>query len=256
MSKNQRDLAMALNTFDLRLESITDMTPQVKQFAFSRVDGEKLTFIPGQFINLYFPGTEKRQQRSYSIASIPGNTDLVEIAIAYVEGGLASETLWKMQPGDVLPAAGPVGRLVLKAEEQPKRYILVGTGTGIAPYRSMLPDLKHRLATDANLQVEILFGIRNEMDLFYAEDFRAFAASSKQAGFHVCYSRSAPENTAVDEYNHRVTKQLNHLHPNPLEDIVYLCGNPAMIDDAFALLQEKGFDHKNVRREKYVFSHG
>lgn len=247
---------MAITTYDLRLESIQDLTPGVKHFIFSRADGQKFTFIPGQFINLYFPGSEKRQQRSYSVASIPDKTDKIEIAIAYVEGGLASIALWQAKSGDIFPAAGPVGRLVLKPGEQPKRYVLVGTGTGISPYRSMLPSLQQRLEADANLQVEILFGVRNNEDLFYAEDFRAFAAHHPRTNFHVCYSRTAPGTLQQNEYNCRVTKVLEDLNPNATEDIVYLCGNPAMIDDAFALLQAKGFDHKNVRREKYVFSHG
>lgn len=246
---------MAIKTFDITLISREQITPNVLHLAFARVDGEKQEFIPGQFINLYFDHEDKRHSRSYSIATIPGQTEYIEIAISHVAGGLASETLKQLQPGGTLVAAGPVGRLVLKADEQPKRYILVGTGTGIAPYRAMLPSLQQRLATDPNLQVSILLGVRNASDLLYVEDFLNFCAQNDRAQFYACLSQEISATPPEWEYGGRVTHILHELNPKPEQDIVYLCGNPAMIDDAYEILQMAGFDHKNVRREKYVFSH-
>lgn len=245
---------MAITTFEIKLISSTQLTPNVKHLVFQRTDEQRLEFIPGQFINLYFERDGKRHSRSYSIASIPGQTDHIEIAISHVEGGLASENLRQIAVGEILTAAGPVGRLVLKAEEQPKRYILVGTGTGIAPYRAMLPSLRQRLVTDPELRISILLGVRNAEELFYAEDFLELCAEHPRAEFYACLSQEVSVTPPTWEFGGRVTHRLRELMPNPSEDIVYLCGNPAMIDDAYELLQLAGFDHKNVRREKYVFS--
>lgn len=246
---------MAITTFDLKLISKQTLTTSVTHLVFERADGQELTFIPGQFINLYFERDGKRHSRSYSIATIPGQSTYIEIAISHMPGGLASEALKQLAIGGVLPAAGPVGRLVLKAEEQPKRLILVGTGTGIAPYRAMLPSLQQRLTANPELQVNILFGIRNAEELFYAEDFLAGCAKNERIQFFACFSQEISESAESWEFGGRVTHLLRELNANPAEDIVYLCGNPAMIDDAYELLQMAGFDHKNVRREKYVLSH-
>lgn len=254
---------MALVTFELTLESAKQLTPSVYQLAFRMPAGEPMEFIPGQFINLYFEHEEKRHSRSYSIASIPHSSNqmtsyqspLVEVAISHIPGGLASESLKNLAPGQAQTAAGPVGRLVLKDEEKPKRYILVGTGTGIAPYRAMIPVLEKRLNEDQELEVMILFGIRNPTERFYTDDFEALAARNPRARFYTCYSQEVVKDPSPYEWNGRVTHYLKELTFDPANDIVYLCGNPAMIDDAFVLLQEAGFDHKNVKREKYVFSH-
>lgn len=245
---------MAIKTFDIELVDSQQITPNVKHLVFQRVDRQRLEFIPGQFINLYFDKDDKRHSRSYSIASIPGQTEYIEIAVSRIPGGLASETFQGLQPGGTLIAAGPVGRLVLKAEEQPKRYILVGTGTGIAPYRAMLPSLRQRLMADPELQVHILFGVRNAQELFYTDDFLSLSQEFSRAHFSACLSQEISATPPSWEFGGRVTHRLNELKPNPAEDIIYLCGNPAMIDDAYESLQMLGFDHKNVRREKYIFS--
>ena len=245
---------MAITTFDLKLISTQQITPNVKHLTFTRADGQRQEFIPGQFINLYFEKEGKRHSRSYSIATIPGQTEHLEIAISHVAGGLASENLAQLQVGDTILAAGPVGRLVLKAEEQPKHYILVGTGTGIAPYRAMLPSLKQRLEDDPDLRVSILLGVREVSELLYVQDFLAFCSQSDRSQFFACLSQEISASPPEWECGGRVTHVLKELTPNPSHDIVYLCGNPAMIDDAYEILQMAGFDHKNVRREKYVFS--
>lgn len=249
---------MAIVTFELTLESVEQLTPGIRHLAFTKAENQAMEFIPGQFINLYFEHEGKRHSRSYSIASIPSLTNrapLTEIAISHIPGGLASEGLRDLAIGQTITAAGPVGRLVLKADEHPKRYLLVGTGTGIAPYRSMLPLLEKRLQEEPELEVTILLGTRSRSERIYEKDFEAWAARNPRAQFYACYSQETVTDPSPYEWNGRVTSYLKELTLNPAEDIVYLCGNPAMIDDAFGLLQHEGFDHKNVRREKYVFSH-
>ncbi|MCF6775884.1 ferredoxin--NADP reductase [Thiotrichales bacterium 19X7-9] len=246
---------MAIKVFDLELVSAKMITPNVKHLVLKRVDGEAFEFTAGQFITFLFDcGQAKPKRRSYSIASMPkenNNPYEIEIAVSYVEGGIATKNLFEMQPGDQYSATGPAGRLVLR-DEPVKRLILVGTGTGIAPYRAMLPELADKV-TKTNIQVEILLGVQYRKDALYAEDFLQFAHVYDNIKFTACLSREA-EDLESHEHQGYVQSKFDQLALNPLEDVVYLCGNPDMIDQAYELLKEKGFDIKNVRREKYISS--
>lgn len=226
--------------------------PMVKHLAFVRADGEPILFTAGQFITLNIMGPNKMLHRSYSIANAPATESPLELACAYVEGGVATNFLFNMQPGETVEASGPYGLFILK-DEQPKRYILIATGTGVTPYRSMLNDLKHRLMTSP-IRVELILGVRNPSELLFGEEFSAFAEKNDRFRFSACYSRYE-EALKAHEHKGHIQDQFEKLNLNAAEDIVYLCGNPNMIDDAFAVLTEKGFDRKNIRREKYVFSH-
>ena len=244
---------MAIERFEVQLVETKQIAPNVKHLVFNKADGGKFEFVPGQFITFLFDHEDgKVRRRSYSVASIPDQTNDIEIAISYVEGGIASQHLFNMQPGDKFNAMGPAGRLVLKEDEKIRKLVLVGTGTGIAPYRAMLPTLKTLLSTNIR-EVHVLLGVQYQVDEIYAEDFREYVNKLENLHFSVCLSR---ENRAVakDEVKGYVQHCFGNLDLDSKQDVVYLCGNPNMIDDAFALLTEHGFDAKRVRREKYISS--
>ena len=245
---------MARERFELVLQSAQLIAPQVRELQFVRANNAPLDFIAGQFINLHFEVQQKEAQRSYSIATMHGASSTIDITIAYVNDGKATQFLFNLQPGEHVQASGPFGRLILK-EEQPKRYVLIATGTGVAPYRSMLKVLHDRLAAQPELEIVLLLGVRNREESLYSEDFVKFSQQHPQFHFYACYSQAFPDLSESHEYKGRVLAQFDALNLQPANDIVYLCGNPLMIDNAFAYLCERGFDNTNVRREKYVFSH-
>lgn len=242
---------MNRETFTLVLHTAQMIAPGVRHLAFTKADGEALNYIPGQFITVHIETDTGFARRSYSIGSIPGETSYIEIAVSYVEGGLATELFANIKAGDTITASGPFGRLVLR-EEQPKRHFLVATGTGITPYRAMLPEIAHRLNEQPELEVYVLFGTRTREDLLYPQDFLDFAAKHERFNYLACFSRTASE--AEHERQGYVQNIFAEFKPDPATDIFYLCGNPNMIDAAFAKLTEQGFPSQNVRREKYVSS--
>lgn len=242
---------MNRQTFTLILQQAAMIAPGVRHLAFARADGGSLDFIPGQFITVHIQTDTGVARRSYSIASIPGQNQLIEIAVAFVEGGLATQLFAEMQPGDSITCSGPFGRLILR-DELPQRYVLVATGTGVTPYRAMLPELAQRLAAQQDLRVTLLFGTRAPEDLLYADDFLKFAEQFSTFRYIACYSRAEPK--MVYERMGYVQNLFAELRPEPTQDIVYLCGNPNMIDASFARLTELGFPSQHVRREKYVSS--
>lgn len=230
------------------------LTPLIQHLGFVPEDKAPIPFKAGQFITLNIEGPNKILHRSYSIANAPGD-NTIELACAYVEGGVATTLLFGLKPGDVVSASGPFGLFTLK-EERPPRYVLIATGTGVAPYRSMLKDIQERFQNShPELEVALVLGVRNPTELLFGEEFAAFEIAQPRFKFYACYSQTTPENPRSFERSGRVQTVFNELALNPQNDIVYLCGNPNMIDENFALLTEMGFDKKAVRREKYAFSH-
>ena len=108
--------------------------------------------------------------------SAPGTTSEVgriEIAVSYVEGGAATRLLGELPIGGVIDASGPYGRFCLQPADTHPRYLLLATGTGVTPYRAMLPQIRQLLAA-GDREVVLLYGVRNEQELLYGEEFEAF----------------------------------------------------------------------------------
>jgi ferredoxin-NADP reductase len=255
---------MAQPTQRYILKSSHMLCPRVKYFVFTKEDNAPIPFIPGQFITINIetdeinPNTNKNKilHRSYSIANVPGESNQIELACAFVDGGVASNLLFNLQQGDSVNVSGPFGLFTLK-EEQPARYILIATGTGVAPYRSMVQELKKRLISNANLQATVIQGVRSRAELLFEEEFASLHSTLPNFTFKACYSRESLSPAELKPYEQlgRVNHVFSELNLNPSQDIIYLCGNPNMIDDAYNTLTELGFDRKSIRREKYTFSH-
>lgn len=218
-----------------------------------RVDRRPVRYEPGQFCNLAIPGPDGDVWRSYSLATPLRSGEAAsccEIAVAAVPGGLATEHLFACRPGDRLRASGPFGRLVLPAQD-PAHYALIGTGTGLAPYRAMLPELERRAARQA-LRVTVVMGVRSPRDALYADEFRAFTnADPARRRLLVCYSRELPEPADASARRGYVQDVLTELELGPEDTLVYLCGNPDMIDTVAARCTEAGFGRRALIREKY-----
>ena len=241
---------MALEKFELELVSFKNITDNVRHLVFKRTDGKPLNFIAGQFITFLLTDEEGNlKRRSYSLGSLPSENSFLEIAITYVKNGIASETFFNIEVGDKVPAMGPAGRLILKDEEV-RKIVLVGTGTGIVPYKAMFPEL---IKIADNTEIDILFGVQYRKDALYQDDFINFAAKHKNINFKLCLSR---ETGGLKDYEVKgyVQNQFEGLNLDPEQDVIYVCGNPNMIDQSYEMLTNVGFGAKSVRREKYISS--
>ena len=244
--------------FPLRLVGGRMIAPTVRHLDFVRDDGQPLDFVPGQFIQVHFhypDGTPTK--RSYSLATMHdhalGPGESVQIAVSYVPGGAATALFAALDEGQQIQASGPYGRFCLMPGDTNRRYQLIGTGTGVTPYRAMLPQLAEAMA-QREIEVVLLFGARTPAELIYGEDFYAFARANPRFRFIPCFSRELPAAPHADVRRGYVQDALAGLAPDPGQDIAYLCGNPNMVDACFEALKAAGLPVPHIRREKYVSS--
>ena len=169
------------------------LAPAVRHLTFERADGQPFAFVPGQFIQIHFHYADgKPTKRSYSVGTVGegrGAVQRIEVAVSYVDGGAATELLSQLDEGGTLNASGPYGRFCLMDTDTNKRYLLVATGTGVTPYRAMLPQIR-TLTEKRGCTFALVYGARNESELLYGDEFEAFAREVPGFSFHPCFSRT------------------------------------------------------------------
>lgn len=250
---------MAIQQFPLKLVDRRMLAPSVAHLSFVRDDGQPLDFIPGQFLQVHFhyaDGTATK--RSYSLATIHdhamGPGEAVEIAVSYVAGGAATALFEGLEHGGHISASGPYGRFCLMPGDANRRYLLIATGTGVTPYRAMLPLLEQAIV-ERDVRVVLLQGARTPVELLYGDEFRAFAdRHPDHFRFVPCLSRELPAEPHPDVRHGYVQQFLGEFAPDGGADIAYLCGNPNMVDACFEGLKGHGLAVPQIRREKYVSS--
>jgi ferredoxin-NADP reductase len=245
---------MAIPEYQFKLTSCNWITKNVKHFCGELIDTPSFDFIPGQFITILFEHEQKILRRSYSIANAPQDKT-IEFAASYVEGGPGSAYLFSRNPGDELKITGPFGRLILKPEIPQQRIFLVATSTGITPYRSMLTQIQSYLTKNTEVRVEILEGAQTKDQLLFTQDFLKFCQQyPHQAQFSAALSRESNpcDDLEFETFHGYVQDILKQKALNPDHDLIYLCGNPKMIDDTTELLKNMNFNIQNIIREKYI----
>ncbi len=198
-----------------------------KAFEIVLARPEGLNFRPGQRIQIFHEDIE----RDYSLSSAPSDPHLA-LCIRNIEGGAMSSVLSSMSVGDKITFAGPFGYFIFQSDQ--RKPVFVATGTGIAPFYSMLR---------AGIRdVTLLHGVRNPEELYYASEIK------KSAGNYVaCLSESA--NHHADHYAGRVTDYLEKELPQDIYDF-YLCGGGEMIRDVILLVDER-FAGSNIYTEPF-----
>jgi ferredoxin-NADP reductase len=244
---------MSIPQFEITLTARRMIAPRVLELSFERSDGAPFAWVAGQFITLLLPFEGKDLRRSYSIATVPGSAGgRFSFALSRVEGGRATGLLFAAAIGARFKCSGPFGRFILR-DDPSCRYLLLATGTGVTPYRAMLPELEQRVAA-GRCEVDLLLGVRSRAELLYGAEFAAVAARQPKFRFHPCYSRELPADRVDGERKGYVQDVMKDFPVDAARDIAYVCGNPGMIDAVHAQLTAAGFPLGNQRREKYVSS--
>jgi glycine betaine catabolism B len=228
---------------------IEQQTHNTRRFFIQMPDEGAFNFEPGQFVTLDLPIHEKpaRRLRSYSIASWPNGTNVFELCIVLLEGGAGTTYLFnEIKEGSELTLRGPVGVFTLHEQALQNDLYLICTGTGIAPFRSMVQQIKlHNLS---HKNIYLIFGCRTKADLLYFEELKTL--SYEMQGFHYIPTLSRENWEGAAGYVHAVYENILQANPNTEANFM-LCGWKAMIDDAKEKIVAMGYDKKAIHSELY-----
>jgi len=235
---------MAYSYYNCKVIDIKEEAPGVKRFFLKYPNEVELRFDAGQFVMFDLPIDAKYTNRSYSIASAPSEDNVLELVIVINPQGLGTPHLFdEVQIGSTLKTSLPLGKF--KLDEDLNRHIcFICTGTGIAPFRSMIFDIfnKKRIFQ----QITLIFGVRTQKDILYRKEFEELERKDSRFKFIPVLSREKWEGKTG--YVHEVYLDLFKEQGN---NLFYLCGWANMLKEARENLKEMVYDRKQIRFESY-----
>jgi len=218
-------------------------------FSFTTTRDSALRFHNGHFVMLGLEVEGKPLMRAYSIASANYEENLEFLSIKVPNGPLTSR-LQHLQVGDsVLISKKPVGTLVVDDLKPGKNLYLFGTGTGLAPFMSIIkdPEVYERFE-----KVVLLHGVRFVSELAYADYIQNELPNNEYFGdivreklvYYPTVTREPFRNsgrlTTVIESG-KLSEDIGLPPLNPETDRVMMCGSPAMLSDLCQILDNRGF---------------
>jgi CDP-4-dehydro-6-deoxyglucose reductase len=195
---------------------------------------------------LHLPIEAKYKNRSYSIASPPLKDNTFELVIVLNPKGLGTPFLWeKITKGSSIDVSKPLGKFCLQ-EPIEEDLCFIGTGTGIAPLRSMILHIFNHNIPCKNIY--LIFGNRWEKDILYRNEMEELAAKHPNFHFVPVLSRDNPGWTGRKGYVHSAYEEL---FADKRPATFYLCGWRDMLHDARKKIEEMGYDRKKIKFESY-----
>lgn len=209
-------------------------------FALRVTLDKPINFLPGQYVNVTVPGTEKH--RSYSFSSAPGASEGTFL-IRNLPGGVMSSYLGeRAQPGDAVTLTGPMGAFYLRPISRPQLWL--AGGTGLAPFLSMLEQVAEQ---GVDHPIVLYYAVTRAADLVELDRVQKLA--DKIGDVTVITILAAAE----DEHARKgfVTDHVTAEDLNDGDCDVYLCGPPPMVDAVRAHFAKLGQEPANFYFEKF-----
>ncbi|MBD3418755.1 MAG: oxidoreductase [Chitinivibrionales bacterium] len=215
----------AITRYQVKIQSIRHLSDTAYVI---RTERKGFEFKAGQFVNVSLEDDDTT--REYSIYS-PEDVDCLEFLIKEIPNGFISRRLKLAQEGSLLTIDGPYDEefTIQEHEIENNEYVLIATGTGIAPFHSFA-------LTHPKLNYRLLHGIRAPSETYDKGDY-------KEGCYVSCVSQEDD-----GDFRGRVTHYLKE-HPLKGSEIVYICGNGNMIFEVSDSLIEQGFCEDRVRTE-------
>ncbi|HVJ15582.1 MAG TPA: ferredoxin--NADP reductase [Polyangiaceae bacterium] len=219
-----------------------------------RVQAEIAPFEPGQFVNIGLRLEGELVFRAYSLASPPSQP--LEFYVTEVQGGALTPRLCQLTPGEsLLVEQHPQGFFTLRYIPDAPELWLLATGTGLGPFMSMLrsEEIWRRFG-----RLVLAHGVREAAQLSYRDELAELSA--QHDGRLVWVPVVSRESAAGGVLHGRLTTTLTDgsleqragVTLDPARSHVMLCGNPAMIHDVTALLEERGLRKHRQRKPGHI----
>ena len=225
--------------FQTVIEKKEQLTKDVFLVTFRLVSPSEITFIAGQTFMLTVDNNVKRMM---SIANPPSDKNHILLCHDTSPGGPASLWTRARKVGDTAVITAPFGMFTIDKESHRKK-VLIATGTGIAPFRSMVLDYLETGGTD---DMTIYWGLRYEEDVYLRGDFEEI--SRKYPNFRFVLTLSKPTPNWKGKVG-RVTEHVVQEEPNCAGTDFYLCGNHFMVADMEAQFARCQIPKAQVHKE-------
>lgn len=229
------------------LDQAKPLSPGVRGLRFRTADGAPFDFVAGQWVDLH-ASAAVIPKRAYSIANAPANPtpDVIEFAVTRVEGGAMSNVLHTMAAGTVVEVSGPHGFFTREAKHAHAPAVFVGTGTGLAPLRSML---QQEVLVSSGPPLVLLFGCRTPDDILWRDELEAWMRVCPRLRVEVTLSRP---DSAWSGRRGYVQAHLADVAAGLQQPQVYVCGLSRMVQDARRVLKDElGFTRQQIQSERY-----
>jgi ferredoxin-NADP reductase len=234
-------------TFDARLLRSVPLSEFTKHLELEVNGVTRFGFVPGQWLSVKTTTPDGEEMtRAYSIASPPSENGHFAFCLNRVQDGFMSNYLCSLGEGAKIAFQGPFGDFILRPPLRDTAFI--ATGTGIAPFRSMLHWLLAEGDRHQGCQFWLLFGARREQDIYYREEFEHLAAEHDNFHFLPTLSRGAAEWKGLRGY---VQEHLAEIVGTRTDTHAYICGLEKMVEANRELLKSLGWDRTSIRYEKY-----
>ncbi|MET3590167.1 ferredoxin--NADP+ reductase [Bartonella silvatica] len=233
------------NVYALTVQEVHHYTDRLFKFCLNRP--ESFRFRSGEFVMIGLPNAEKPIYRAYSIAS-PFWDEQLEFFSIKVPGGPLTEHLQKIKIGDtVLMRKKSTGTLVLDALVPGKRLYLLSTGTGVAPFASLIRDPE---TYEKFSEVILIQTTREKDELAYAKDLVVSLQQNPLIGEYAQQLKFYPMTTRESsEHMGRITHVMESgtffettglPKISPVDDRVMICGSMAMLKDCAKMCESFG----------------
>ena len=240
-------------TFSARLLRSIPLSELTRHIEFEVQGVPRFGFVAGQWLSVKADTPEGEEiTRAYSIASAPSENGRFAFCLNRVQDGYMSNYLCDLSEGGEMSFQGPFGDFILRP---PLRdTLMIATGTGIAPFRSMLEAMFNPMERRSpspvhpSAQFWLLFGARYEQDIYYREEFERVATEHSNFHFMPTLSRGGPEWKGWRGY---VQEHVREIVDGRSDMQAYICGLDKMVSANREFLKSLGWDRKSIRYEKY-----
>lgn len=230
-------------TLPCRVDSHKRLADDVVEVVLRLPPKDPLKYLPGQYVDII---GKSGVRRSYSVANAPREDGRLELQIRQVDGGVMSQYWFEeLAANDLLRLEGPKGTFALR-NTSPTNLIFLATGTGIAPVKAILEQLKADPELLAGKKVWVYWGGRHAKDIYWKPELGSLPIS-----FMPVLSR--PDSGWEGRAGY-VQDMLVHDGVNLADAVVYACGSEHMIHSAKEKLVTLGLPHKNFYSDAFVSS--
>lgn len=224
-------------------------TPTIKSFFFRLA--QPFSYTAGQHVDVRLTAPNGYvAMRSYSIASSPSDTGIIELAIERLSDGEVSPFFHDVAAvGDEIELRGPLGGHFLWPERATAPVLLIGAGSGLAPLMAMI---RQRRALAQSVATALLLSARTKRDVLFAEELFKTEAADQHFHLALAITRDRPERSA--DFNRRIDSAIvadvvGRLPAQPGD--VFICGSNGFVNIAADGALAAGLPAGAVRTERY-----